>query len=227
MKKLYQLIQKNFIFDKVFDLFQKKSEQKSEPLPMITLSREKGSGGRFVAHLTAKKLGKPWKVYHKEILEEIIKVSNLENALVEKMDEKTISVIDQFIADFFGKKYFNLGNYYKSLVKTLFTVSQRGYAVIIGRGANFLLPHFLKVRVICEMEQRIQWEMEYEHYSRKEAMRIIEKSDEERKEFCKTLFNHDPRKAHHYDLVIRTGPHLSIEDASDLIARAAKRRFKI
>lgn len=227
MKKLYQLIQKNFIFDKVVDLFQKKSEQKNKLLPVITLSREKGSGGRLIAHLTAKKLGKPWKVYHKEILEEIAKESNLENELVKKMDEKNISFIDQIIADFFGKKYFNLGNYYKSLVKTLFTVSQRGNAVIIGRGANFLLPQSLKVRIICEMEQRIKWEMEYEHYSRKEAIGIIKKSDEERTEFSKALFNHDPRKAHHYDLVIRTGPHLSIEDASDLIARAAKRRFKI
>ncbi len=69
--------------------------------------------------------------------------------------------------------------------------------------------------------------MEYEKISEKEAIKRIEESDKKRVEFIKTLYQHDPRKAHHYDLVIRTGPNLSIEDAADMIARVAKRRFKL
>jgi len=225
MKKLYQLIQKNFLSSRVSDLFRKKSAPGS--LPLITISREKGSGGRLIAHLVAKKLGKPWKVFHKEILDEIARETHLEKKLISEIDEKNIPLIEEIIADFFGNKYFNLNNYYKQLVKVLSVIGQRGYAIIIGRGTNYLLPNSLKVRIICEMELRIKWEMEYEHFTKKESIKLIDKSDEERVEFVKTLFNHDPRKAHHYDLVIRTGPNLRIEDAAELIVKMAKRRFKI
>lgn len=76
------------------------------------------------------------------------------------------------------------------------------------------------------MNQRIQWLMEFEKVSKKEAINRIEESDQKRVEFIKSLYQHDPRKAHHYDLVIRTDSNLSIEDAADLIVMMAKKRFK-
>lgn len=76
------------------------------------------------------------------------------------------------------------------------------------------------------MPQRIAWLMQYEHMTRREAMAKVEKSDEQRGDFVEALFRHDQKKAHHYDLVIRTGPNLSIENAADLIVFEAKRRFK-
>lgn len=77
------------------------------------------------------------------------------------------------------------------------------------------------------MEQRIKWCMEYDKLTREKAIEWLKKLDEERINFIKEVYNHDPRKAHHYDLVIKIGPNLSIEDAADLIVRLAKRRFKI
>jgi len=69
--------------------------------------------------------------------------------------------------------------------------------------------------------------MTYEKISRLEAQRRVDESDLERRSFVQTLFNHDHKKPHHYDLVIKTGPNLSIEDATDVILELAKRRFKI
>jgi cytidylate kinase len=225
VRKLFELINKNLFFESVFERMKKPPVKKQ--LPLITLSREKGSGGRPVASLVAKKLGRPWKVYHKEILDELAKNTHLERQLVKQIDESHLPLTGQIIADFFGKRYLNLTSYYKNLVKILSTIGQRGHAIIVGRGANFLFPKALKVRLICEMPQRILWMRKFENLTEKEAILRLEKSDKERGDFVRTVFNHDPRKAHHYDLVIRTGPHLSIEDAADLIVRMAKRRFKI
>lgn len=226
MRRFYQLIQKNLLFDKLSEIFpQKKSEVGSPSL--ITISREKGSGGRLIAYLVAKKLGKPWLVYHKDIIDKIAKESKLEKNLIEEMDEKNIPFIEKIVDDFFGRRYLSLSSYHKHLAKILTIIAQQDHAIIIGRGADFLFPQALKIRVICEMEQRIAWEMEYEKLSRIQAVNRIEKSDRERTDFIKTVYNHDQRKAHHYDLVIRTGPHLSIENASSLIVMAAKKRFKI
>ncbi len=225
MRRLYDLIQKNLSFDKVSELFRKQSLPNK--LPLITISREKGSGGRPIAHLVAKKLGKSWEVYHEEIVNQIVEKTHLEKQLVKEVDEANIPLIDEIVADFFGRRYLNLSEYYKQLLKILSTIGHRGYAIIVGRGADYLFPHALKVRIICEMDQRIKWMMEFEDLSKKEAVLKIEESDKKRIEFVENVFKHDPRKAHHYDLVIRTGPSLSIEDAADLIARLAKRRFGI
>src|SRR3989338_2840809 len=224
MKRLFQLINKNLFFS----LLQgKTSGVAPQDLPIITIAREKGSGGRPIDDLVAKKLPSRWKVYHEAIVDEIAKETHLKKELIKELDERNIPLIDEMIAEFFGNRYLNMGNYYKHLIKTLTTIGHRGYAVIVGRGAQYLFPQALKVRVICEMEQRIEWMMQYEKISRSEAVRRLEKSDEERYEFERSIFKHDIKKAHHYNLIIRTGKMLSIEDAADTIAFLAKRRFGI
>lgn len=224
MKKFFELINRNLNIARLSQFIQKDSGKKA---PLITISREMGSGGRPIAYLVAKKLRRPWRVYHEQIVDEIAKQTNLEKELVREIDEKNLPLVEELVADFFGKRYLNLGSYYKQLVKILSTIGQRGKAVIVGRGANFLFPQALKVRIICEMEQRIKWEMEYEKLSNKQAVVRIEKSDQERDEFIKAVFGHDQRKAHHYDIIIRTGSYVSLEDASDLIVKLAKRRFRL
>lgn len=219
--KVFELVNKNLT---LFNFF-KKSEKKV--LPLITISREMGAGGKPIAHLVAKKLGKKWRVYHKDLIDKIAKKAHLEKQLIKEIDEKNIPMIDKIIADFFGKRYPSLAVYHKNLVKVLSEISQRGYAIIIGRGANFLLPQAFNVRIIASMDQRIKWQMEFEKISKKEAIKRITKSDKQRLDFIQSLYQHDIRKAHHYDLIIRTGKNLPIDLAADLIVLAAKKRFGI
>src|SRR3989338_889866 len=215
MKRIFDLINKNISFD--FLTGKKRTVPLDQELPLITISREMGSGGRPIAYLVAEKLGRPWQVFHKEIIDQIAKEIHLENSLIKEIDENRIPFIEEVIGEFFGKSYVSLSNYYKHLVKILSTIGHRGFAIIVGRGANYLFPHALKVRMICETDQRIKWEMEFEHLSKAQAIRHIEESDRKRYDYEKTLYNHDIKKAHHYDLVIRTGPSLGIEDAANLI----------
>ena len=64
MKKLYELVQKN-----LRSLFLPQESPFKGPLPIITISREMGSGGKAIANLVAKRLGTKWKVYDKEIVD--------------------------------------------------------------------------------------------------------------------------------------------------------------
>ena len=225
MKRIFDLINKNISLD--FLTGKKRTVPLDQELPLITISREMGSGGRPIAHLVAEKLGRPWKIFHEEIIDQIAKEIHLEKSLIKEIDENRIPFIEEVIGEFFGKNYLTLSSYYKHLIKILTTIGHRGYAVIVGRGANYLFPHALKVRMICETDQRIKWEMEFEHLSKTQAIRRIEESDRKRYEFEKAVYNHDAKKAHHYDLVIRTGPRLGIEAAADLIVMIVQRRFKI
>ena len=120
-----------------------------------------------------------------------------------------------------------MNSYYKHLLHILASIGTRGYAVIMGRGANYLFTDALKVRIVSSMEDRIQAMIKYEHITAREAKKQIEQSDIERNEFTRGLFQHDPRKAHHYDLIIRTGKDVDVEDAADIIVSLAKKKFKM
>lgn len=226
MKKVHELINTNF-FKSIYSNFIKKEEEKEDKLPLITISREKGAGGRLIAHLLKKKLKDPWKVYRKEIVERIAKESRLEQKLINEVDEKKIPLIDEVISNFFGKRYMKLNDYYRYLIKILSTIGNRGYAIIVGRGANSLFPHSLKVRVISDFEYRIKSMIKYQKVSRKKAISLIQNSDEDRKAFTQALFKHDIRNPRNYDIVIKTGDDLNIKDATDIIYKLAKNKFNI
>lgn len=223
MKRIFELINKNF---ESANLFRSSSSRKTTH-PIITISREKGSAGRPIAYLLAKKLGDPWQVYHREIIEELAKETELEQDLIDEVDEGRVPLIKQLVNNLLGQKQLSLNAYYKHLLHILATIGARGHAIIVGRGANFLFPHALKVRIIAERKTRIDWIMKYEKISYREAVKRIDDSDSQRDEFVQTLFQHSQRKAHHYDIVIRTGPDIDVEEATDLIVYLAKKKFKI
>lgn len=223
MKRLFELINKNF--ESTF--LHRIGQRKNANLPIITISRERGSGGRPIAYLLAKKLGNPWQVYHKDIVEEIAQEAALEPDLVKQLDESRSNVIRELLDNMFGKKMLTMNSYYKHLLHILATIGAKGHAIVIGRGANFLFPNALNVRIVADMPTRIQAMMKYEHISLKEAKKSIEDSDKERNDFIQALFQHDQRKAHHYDMVIRTGKDINVEDATDTIYFLAKKLFHI
>ncbi|MEK7495773.1 MAG: cytidylate kinase-like family protein [Patescibacteria group bacterium] len=216
--------------EKFYKIFQKKffpSPLQSGPLPIITISREMGSGGKSTANLIVSLLGKPWTVYDHELIDKIAKNKQLEEKLAQSVDSKKLPLLDIIIAKTFGKRFPHLSGYQRHLVKVMTLVGLKGYTIILGRGGNFLFPQALNIRMICRMDQRIVWQMTYENISRPEAIKRIEESDIERKDFVHSLFNHNHCKAYHYDLAIRTGSEVTIEDAANIIIDLAKRKFKI
>lgn len=223
MKRLFELINKNL--ESTF--LHNAGQNRDFKLPIITISRERGSGGRPIAYLLAKKLGKPWQVYHKDIVEEIAHETSLDPELVKEIDESHTSIIKEILDNIFGKKMLTMNSYYKHLLHILATIGSKGHAVVIGRGANFLFPNALKVRIVSDMPTRIQAMMKYEHISLKEAKKQIDDSDRDRNDFTQALFQHDQRKAHHYDVVIRTGKDIDVEEATDVIVYLAKKKFQI
>lgn len=221
MEKFYKIFQKKFFPAK------KLSQYSNGSLPLITISREMGSGGKSTANLIASYLGKPWTVYDHEQIDAIAKNKQLEEKLSQSIDPKKLPLANIIIAKTFGKRFPHLSGYQRHLIRVMTLVGLKGYTIILGRGGNFLFPQALNIRMICQLDQRITWQMTYEHISRSESIKRIEESDEERRKFVKSLFNHNHCKAYHYDLVIRTGLNISIEDAANIIIDLAKRKFKI
>lgn len=226
MKRLFELVEKNLFLSNLSKKLHFPSK-KDFNKPIITISREFGSSGSIIAEKIAKKLGKKWKAYHSEIVNKIAIQTNISRDIIDKIDETKIPAINLIIGDFFGKKYVNLSNYLKNLKKVISNISDRGYAVIVGRGSNFLLPGSLKIRIITDMEKRIRNVMKFRKVSREKAILMINSSDKKRSEFTTQLFKHSNKNPYHYDIVFKTGDFLDDDEVVSVISQIAKKKFNL
>jgi len=195
--------------------------------PLITISREKGSGGRPVAYRVAAHLKDPWKIYDQETLEQIARENEMKSWFEEQTDEETRKIIQEKINTLFGPQFHVLEQKFKDLIMLLATVGHQGHAIIVGRGAHILFPNALKVRLICALEQRIEWIKKYEHLTTKEAIAVVKESDLRKDEFIRTLYRNDLKIHYHYDMILRTSENIQLEDAAAAIVHLAKRKFRM
>jgi len=132
-------------------------EIEKEPVPpIVTLSREPGSGGRLVAEGLAECSGLD--IFHQEVIHEMAQSAKVSKRLLETLDEKRISMIEDWISAAIRERYLWPDEYLQHLMKVIGTIGEHGGAVIIGRGANFILPpeSRFRVRVIAPLEMRIE-----------------------------------------------------------------------
>ncbi len=88
------------------------------------------------------------------------------------------------------------------------------------------VPHALKVRVLSDMEDRVKLEMERKDIDAEKALRILEKDDEERRNWSKRLYGIDTADPSLYDLVVHI-KQLTVDDAVDIICDSVSReQFK-
>jgi len=93
-----------------------------------------------------------------------------------------------------------------------------------GLAGHFFLKgisHVLKVRIIADMEDRIEVEMEREGISYEDALAVLKKDDSERRKWSQSLYGIDIADPDLYDLVIHVR-NIIIEDAVDMICHAAE-----
>ena len=173
--------------------------------PVITISRESGSNGDSIAQTLAKKFGMD--VYDWKIVEEIAKDAHVSEQAVATLDEIVASELDDWLTGIDPGPGFSSSQYMRSLRKVLFTVATHGNAIIIGRGANFLLPpekKTLGLRFVAPLDARVKNIMPALHLSQKEALKHITDREQERRSWVKKYCRADINDAANYHAVINT-----------------------
>jgi len=200
-----------------------KAKEKKEAIifPVITISREPGSGGRIVATELGKKLGLD--VFHQEIINEMAESAQVSSRILESLDEKGLSVLDEWITSLVDKQHLWPDQYLRHLMKVIGTIGKHGSAVIVGRGANFVLPSGgrIRVRIVAPLDVRIENVSSNFGVSAEDAKRRIIRTESQRRAFIRKYFNADITDPINYDLVLNTGT-LSIEAAANAIKSASK-----
>lgn len=198
-----------------------RTEQPAERLaiPTVTISRDPGSGGRIVAEKLAEKL--KFHLFRHEVLHEMAKSANVSDYLLEDLDEKGVSVLQDWISSLVYDRYLWPDQYLQHLMKVVGTIAKQGGAVILGRGASFIIPleKQFRVRITAPQKLRIENVAREFNVSKEEARRRVIRTESERKAFVRKYFNADITDPDNYDLIINTGK-LSIDDAVNVISAA-------
>ncbi|KPJ78154.1 MAG: hypothetical protein AMJ54_04835 [Deltaproteobacteria bacterium SG8_13] len=110
----------------------------SSRISVITVSMQPGSGGSLVAETLAKRLD--FDYFHRKIIKEIASSVKTSAAVVESVEKERLSGISDFIALLVKKHYLYPDDYLMHLMEVINSIAEHGRAVIVGRGANFILP---------------------------------------------------------------------------------------
>jgi cytidylate kinase len=207
----------HFIKEQVKKLERIRTKKDNEdPIPVITVSMEPGSGGSILAQKAAAMLG--FDFFHREIIHEIAESGKLREEDLETIEKERLSGIQDFISSLISDHYLWPGIYLEHLTKVVEAIAKRGNALIVGRGANFILASkkHLSVRVVAPLETRVENVAMTLGVGFDTAKQRVIKRGSKRSDFVKKSLNEDVADPRNYDLVINTG-RLSIDEAVNAV----------
>lgn len=150
---------------------------------IITISREFGSGGRFIGEEVAKQLG--IKYYDKDIISQIAETSGFSQGYIEKKSElspkKGLFAYAFTGRDITGKSVEDM--VYEAQRKVILDIAEKESCVIIGRNADFILKDrcdVLNVFIHGDEPEKVQRICSLYHVSEDEAVRMIADIDKRR-----------------------------------------------
>ncbi|MBT8363437.1 MAG: cytidylate kinase-like family protein [Deltaproteobacteria bacterium] len=216
MKSIPQIIEEQV---HRWQIQQKEKPKEKAIIPVVTISREPGSGGRIVAQKLAERLD--FEVFHQEVLHEMAKRAEVSEQLLATLDERGLSILEDWISSLVNQRHLWPDEYLQHLMNVIGTIGKHGRSVVVGRGANFILPpeQRFRVRITASQRWRIQNVARDFNLSENEAKRRVIKTESNRKAFIRKYFNADIADPTNYDLVINTET-LSVGNAVDVIGAA-------
>ena len=161
---------------------------KDEPLSnfCITISREYGSGGKYIAEQLAKRF--KIKCYDNEILKRLAKETKIDTEVLSHLDEE--SFLYDYAKNLAGKdKIAAAEQLFLTQSKIIEDLYSKGSCIIVGRCAESVLSSFPNVFSIFvtakDKNYKIKRKMKYEGLTREEAEAKIAKVDKQRANYYK------------------------------------------
>lgn len=184
-------------------------------MAIITVSRGTYSGGKALAECIADKLG------YRCIAEEILKEASQEYGVNLQELEHTIKDKPRMFEH--SQKYRLHALAYIGATLCDHILDEK--VVYHGNAGHFLLkdvPHVFRVRLIADMEFRINAAMSDKGLDRSHAIKFIKQADEARAKWTQFLFHTDLLDPSLYDMVINL-EHTSLAGACELVCSAASK----
>lgn len=182
---------------------------------VITISREYGSGGRYIGELLAKRLG--IKLYDKNFITKVSQESGLSAEYIEKFEQKR-TILDTLNSGYYGGLN-NADKLFLEESKIIKDLASKESCIIVGRCADFILKenkNVIKVFIYSNMQNKIKRAIKYYGLSKKNAEKEINRINKLRsnhyKHYTDAIWNNNEN----YDICINSDA-IGIEASVELI----------
>jgi cytidylate kinase len=204
---------------KKWHLSRVEKSDKETHAPVITISREPGSGGRLLAQRIASRYALD--LFHQEVIHKMAASAKVNATLLETLDERGLNTLENWIASLVHERHLWPDQYLQHLMKVIGIIGRHGGAVVVGRGANHILPpeNRFRVRVTAPREIRIENVARDYDVPREEAKKRIIRTESDRRAFIRKYFNADIADPLQYDLVINT-ENIALDAATRIVGSA-------
>lgn len=198
---------------------------------VVTITRTCGSGGTTIGKMLSKNLN--MNLYDKKLMRLASDDSGISEEIFAAADEDhkksafymaSKRVYNGEIISPESDDFTSNDNLFAYQAKVLKELTKRESFIVIGRGADFILkkyPNLVKVFVHAPYETCVQHEMEYMSCDRKEAEKIIKKTDAYRGAYYKYHTGQEWHNVKNYDLSLDTGRY-SYEECVKIIQMFVK-----
>ena len=194
---------------------------------IITISREFGSGGKYIGILVAKKLGIP--CYDKDIIEKIAEESGFVDDFIKRVSEYAPSK-SIFAYSFVGRSASGESiedRIFSIQKKVIRELADKGPCVIVGRSADYILRNYdtLDVFIYAPMEDKVKRTVNFKGLSEKEAKKLVRETDKKRSINYKYYTGRTWGERENYTVMLNSTD-LGIEKTADFIAEIYRSEIK-
>jgi cytidylate kinase len=183
-------------------------------MAVITISREMATGGRELGRLLARRLD--YRYVDKSLLLDISEDLNISERTLVSFEERRIY-------EGYDKSIVREEEYKKSLESLLLGTAREDNVVIIGRAAYFLLKDMkncFHIRLVAPKDWKKKYALENYKISPDRVQEFIEKEDEKRKWFRRSICGMMYDDSHWFHLTFNMS-RISIEKAVEIIISAS------
>ena len=193
-------------------------------LPCVAISRLPWAYGSRIGQRLAESLD--YGFFAQEIVDRIARERGLEQSLVQGLDERVRSTVERYVADSFRERHFTESDYLRQVTRIVSSIGERGAAVLVGRGAPFILDAQRALRLLVVAPEAVRRERlaRAAQISSEEAGRRLAEADTTRREFALRQFGVRQEDPLLYDLVLNSA-RLDVEGAVAVVREALTRCF--
>ncbi len=192
--------------------------------PIVTVSRQAGTSGTELARRAAEALG--FRLWDQELVQRIAEQSGAPETLLRAVDERARSAIEDLLSGILMGEAGTETEYVAQLTRLFHAIAHHGSAVVVGRGAQFVIPTeaSLRVRIVAPLDVRVRTLAGVRRTSEAEARAEVDRLDRERSTFIRHHYQRDAADPCAYDLVLNVGG-VPPAHAADVIVAAYRAKF--
>jgi cytidylate kinase len=208
-------------------------------MPIVTVSRQYGSGGSEVADRVARALG--WHLYDNDVVDQVASRLGITSAEVSAREERVPSLMERMtsamalgvpeVMPIAGDivAHPSEERMVEMTQRVIEDAVRAGPAVLVGRGAQCMLANredALHVYCYAAFPDLVRYAIDHLGESPADAPRRVQEVNHQREEYVKHHWKRDWRDLANYDLCVNTG-RLGLDGAAELITQVARERFGV